>query len=289
MVDRDPSDDPGGEDPGRDDAVVSDGSDAVEGSEPGDDPGAGGDAVASDGSDAAERSEPVDGPGAGGDAVVSDGSDAAERSEPGDDPGAGGDAVVSDGPDTAARGGGRRRARRTDTDDPRRSRERALKILFQSDLRGVEPDGVLEQLRSDPAARAMLDDADELTDAEQLAARARGGEAADPPAPSRGRAAGIDGFTRALVLGVAEHRDEVDALIARFARRWQIHRMPVVDRTVLRLATYELLYETTPPAVVIDQAVTLAKALSTDDSGRYVNGVLESIRKDVAGRERPSA
>jgi transcription antitermination protein NusB len=68
--------------------------------------------------------------------------------------------------------------------------------------------------------------------------------------------------------------------------------MPVVDRTVLRLATYELLYEATSAAVVINEALELAKSLSTEASGRYVNGVLEAIRKDLASRDeqdRPSA
>lgn len=143
--------------------------------------------------------------------------------------------------------------RRTDTKDPRRSRERALKILFQADVRGATPGDTLQLLVDDDRARVMLDDGDDE----------------------------VDGFTRALVGGVGEHLEEIDGLIARYARRWQISRMPVVDRTVLRLATYELLYEVTPAAVAIDEAVELAKSLSTDDSGRYVNGVLESIRKDV--------
>jgi len=63
--------------------------------------------------------------------------------------------------------------------------------------------------------------------------------------------------------------------------------MPVVDRTVLRLATYELIHEDTSPAIVIDEAVGLAKAMSTDDSGRYVNGVLESIRRELATNPLP--
>lgn len=173
--------------------------------------------------------------------------------------------------------------RRTDTRDPRRSRERALKILFQADVRGVDADRALTAAADDDDARAMLDAVDDLT--EDGTPPARSAPADDGPPPA------IDGFTRALVLGVAQHRDRIDELISRYARRWQISRMPVVDRTVLRLATYELLHEATPAAVVIDQAVGLAKDLSTDDSGRYVNGVLESIRKDVATRasNRPGA
>ena len=175
-------------------------------------------------------------------------------------------------------GPGRRRGsnRRTDTNDPRRARERALKILFQADLRGVAPETTLARLADDTHARAILDDSDDLD----------GERPAEGPGEGRRRlgAPGLDGFTRSLVLGVADHRDDVDALITRYARRWQISRMPAIDRTVLRLATYELLYEPTPPAVVIDEAVSLAKTLSTDDSGRYVNGVLESVRKDIAAR-----
>jgi transcription antitermination factor NusB len=187
----------------------------------------------------------------------------------------------------------RRRTRRTDTQDPRRARERALKILFQADVRGVAPDLTLRGLVDDPAARAMLDEVEDLTmenvlPPEPAAGAVRGGEAtrrAAAAAPSGGgarRPAGIDGFTRALVLGVADHQPRIDALIGRFARRWQIHRMPVLDRNVLRLGTYELLFEETSPAVVINEAVNLAKALSTDDSGRYVNGVLEAIRRHLA-------
>jgi N utilization substance protein B len=109
---------------------------------------------------------------------------------------------------------------------------------------------------------------------------AESGTTLDTPARN---VAPIDGFTRRLVEGVSANRAEIDQTIERFARRWAIHRMPVVDRTVLRLATFELLHEDTSPAVVINEAVDLAKSLSTDDSGRYVNGVLESVRRSVAG------
>jgi N utilization substance protein B len=165
---------------------------------------------------------------------------------------------------------GTRRAtpRRTDTSDPRRSRQRALRVLYQADLRGTSPQETLDRLDADPHSRSLLDDVDV-------------GDALDQAGDASSHAPPIDGFARQLVLGVAEHREQIDALIARFARRWSIQRMPVVDRTVLRLATYELLHEPTPPAVVIDEAVNAAKTLSTDDSGRYINGVLESVRKDL--------
>lgn len=178
--------------------------------------------------------------------------------------------------------------RRTDTRDPRRSRERALKILFQADLRGDDAVHTLDEVAGDPYARAMLDDLDDLHDEidavadveSQARLDADSGTTLETPARN---VAPIDAFTRRLVEGVSAHRAEIDQTIERFARRWAIHRMPVVDRTVLRLATFELLHEDTSPAVVINEAVDLAKSLSTDDSGRYVNGVLESVRRLAAG------
>jgi transcription antitermination protein NusB len=84
------------------------------------------------------------------------------------------------------------------------------------------------------------------------------------------------------VRGVADHREQLDELIQRYARRWSVGRMPVIDRNVLRLGTYELAFESTSPAVVINEVIELAKRLSTEDSGRYVNGVIESVRKHLA-------
>lgn len=193
-------------------------------------------------------------------------------------------------------------ARRTDTRNPRWSRERALKILFQADVRGVDPDVVLARLDDDAGAREMLDEVDDLADGKVLLPPIAGepgvevervDEAREQTTRARRQVpaveagAPLDGFTRSLVTGVHDHRAEIDELIGRYARRWQISRMPVVDRTVLRLATYELLHEATRPAIVIDQAVILAKGLSTEDSGRYVNGVLESIRRHLASPDEP--
>lgn len=195
--------------------------------------------------------------------------------------------------------------RRTDTADPSRSRERALRVLFQADLRGVAPSVTLERLARDPAARELLDEPDSLTDevvivpppsaelevsAEPPVGAHHGGPDASgwSEAPTHTEPPDLDGFTRALVEGVEAHRAVIEELISRYSRRWAIPRMPVVDRNVLRLATYELLHEPTPPAVVIDEAIDLAKRLSTDDSGRFVNGVLESIRRDIAGSAAPT-
>lgn len=85
-------------------------------------------------------------------------------------------------------------------------------------------------------------------------------------------------YAREIVDGVADHRDEIDELIASYAQGWTIDRMPNVDRAVLRLASWELLHNAeVPAAVAIDEAVELAKEYSTDDSARFVNGVLGKI------------
>jgi len=80
------------------------------------------------------------------------------------------------------------------------------------------------------------------------------------------------------VIDTAENRERIDEIILMRAKGWAIDRMPVVDRNILRLATQELLFDKSiPHSVVIDEAVELAKSLSTDDSSEYVNGVLGAI------------
>lgn len=87
-----------------------------------------------------------------------------------------------------------------------------------------------------------------------------------------------DEYAVRLVAGVSERGEELDALITKFAKGWTLERMPVLDRTVLRVAIYELIAGDDPPVgVVISEAVELAKRYSTDDSGRFVNGVLSSV------------
>jgi transcription antitermination factor NusB len=85
-------------------------------------------------------------------------------------------------------------------------------------------------------------------------------------------------YARLLVAGVQEHQADIDALIARYADHWTIARMPVIDRNLLRIAMFELLWrDDIPVAVAINEAVELAKSLSTDDSGRFINGLLGKI------------
>ncbi len=82
------------------------------------------------------------------------------------------------------------------------------------------------------------------------------------------------GFVKDLVLGTLEHAGESDALIAPLLEGWTLDRLPTIDRIVLRMGVFELLHTETPPPVVINEAVELAKKFSTEDSGRFVNGVL---------------
>jgi transcription antitermination protein NusB len=85
-------------------------------------------------------------------------------------------------------------------------------------------------------------------------------------------------YGRTLVDGVQEHQADIDALIARYADRWAIERMPVIDRNLVRIALFELFWRRDVPVpVAINEAVELAKALSTDDSGRFINGLLGRI------------
>ena len=125
----------------------------------------------------------------------------------------------------------------------RESRERALSLLYEADAKDITPGEVLAELPVDP-----------------------------------------DPFVTALVRGVESRAEEIDKLIARFAIDWTVDRMPVVDRTLLRIATYELLGRADiPTGVVISEAVALAKEYSTEESGRFVNGVLASIAAETRG------
>jgi N utilization substance protein B len=92
-------------------------------------------------------------------------------------------------------------------------------------------------------------------------------------------------YVRALVEGVMVHREELDGVIRKSAEHWSLERMPVVDRNVLRIGIYELIYTDVPSGVIVDQAVTLAKLLSTEDSGRFVNGLLGRVARE----RRPSS
>ena len=85
-------------------------------------------------------------------------------------------------------------------------------------------------------------------------------------------------YAESLVRGVVEHQSRVDTLLSEHSHGWTLDRMPAVDRAILRIAVYELVYATdVPPAVAVNEAVEAAKSLSTDDSPRFVNGLLGQI------------
>jgi transcription antitermination protein NusB len=122
-----------------------------------------------------------------------------------------------------------------------KARKKALDLLYETDLRGTDP-------------------------LQTVAERVIG---ADPPVPE---------YAVTLVEGVDANRPRIDEIIASYAEGWTLDRMPPVDRNVLRIGVYELLWrDDIPDAVAIDEAIELAKALSTEDSPRFVNGVLARI------------
>jgi transcription antitermination protein NusB len=123
----------------------------------------------------------------------------------------------------------------------REARERALSLLYEADAKGMAPSALLEEIPVEP-----------------------------PP------------FVTSLVAGVSERQEQIDELIGRFAIDWTIDRMPVIDRMIVRMATFELLCRPdVPTGVVMSEAVELAKRYSTDESGRFVNGILSSISAEI--------
>ncbi|MFI9816694.1 transcription antitermination factor NusB [Saccharothrix variisporea] len=123
-----------------------------------------------------------------------------------------------------------------------KARKRAVDVLFEADARGIDPVTLLAERVGSPDV---------------------------PP---------INDYTVGLVEGITAHRARIDDLISEHSEGWTLQRMPGVDRAVLRVGLYELLWAAdVPDAVAIDEAVELAKQLSTDDSPRFVNGVLGRI------------
>jgi len=138
------------------------------------------------------------------------------------------------------------------------ARKRAFQILFEADQRGADVVTVL----ADWVRHSRSD-------------------TRQPP---------VSEFTMELVEGYAEHARHIDELISQYAVGWTLDRMPVVDRNILRLGAYELIWvDATPDAVVLDESVQLAKEFSTDDSPSFVNGLLgrfkdlkPTLRRDEA-------
>lgn len=122
-----------------------------------------------------------------------------------------------------------------------KARKRALDVLYESDLRGSDPVSTLSE--------RLLQ--------------------SDPPIPE---------YSVELVEGVLAHRERIDELLATYAVGWTLDRMPAVDRNILRIGAFELLWrDDVPDAVVLDEAVELARGLSTDESPKFVNGLLAAL------------
>lgn len=140
----------------------------------------------------------------------------------------------------------------------RRSREAALQVLYALDL----------SARSGGPGREVAEEAFENA-------------AAHFELPPAARA-----FAAELVHGVVAQREKLDSLVARHSTHWRLDRMAAVDRNILRLAAYETLYTSTPAAVIIDEAVGLARRFGGDESPGFVNGVLDALAREVRGEAR---
>ena len=91
-----------------------------------------------------------------------------------------------------------------------------------------------------------------------------------------------DEFLRRLVLGVLEHCPELDRLIEQYSENWRLDRINLIDRNILRMALFELLYcEDIPPKVTINEAIDLGKRFGSEDSGSFINGILDRIQNEV--------
>ena len=150
----------------------------------------------------------------------------------------------------------------------REAREKAVQFLFQHDFNPL-PDleealdrfWTSQRTAQTKPSSGNLDVPREETTAEEAAVRL---------------------FGDRLIKGVLQHLEKIDRAIKEHAENWDIHRMAVVDRNVLRLAIYEMHYrEDIPPVVSINEAIDISKRFSTEDSGRFVNGILDRIRQDL--------
>ena len=127
-----------------------------------------------------------------------------------------------------------------------KSRKRAVDALFAADLRGVSPVSTLEEAKSANSERQNQEE--------------------------------IFGYAFSIVSGFEAHRDEVDAYLEAYSQGWSLERMPTVDRAIMRVATWEIVFnDDIPDAVAVNEAVELAKEYSTDDSPGFINGLLQKI------------
>ena len=88
-------------------------------------------------------------------------------------------------------------------------------------------------------------------------------------------------FSERLVKGVEQHREELDRIIEQYSSNWRVDRMAHVDRTILRIATYEILYcDDIPPRVAINEAIDIGKKYGSEDSGAFINGILDKVKSE---------
>lgn len=162
----------------------------------------------------------------------------------------------------------------------REARERAVQFLFQNDLN--PPDNMtaaLNQFWESQRAAAIAEDKGAAT----------WGQQTDLPPPSTDEAA-VRLFADPLIRGAIEKRNEIDEIIRRHTKNWEIHRIAAVDRNILRLAIYEMLFrDDIPPVVSINEAVDIAKKFSTHESGKFVNGILDKVRSELMRPAREPA
>ena len=153
----------------------------------------------------------------------------------------------------------------------REARERAVQFLFQFDMNPAEDlESALNTFWDNTRLNAALD--------------ARGptwGEKVELPAPTAEDTA-TRAFADTLIRGVLGQLDVLDNVIRKHAKNWDLHRMAVVDRNVMRLAIHEMLTRhDIPPVVSINEAVDIAKKFSTPESGKFVNGILDKVKDDI--------
>jgi transcription antitermination protein NusB len=149
-----------------------------------------------------------------------------------------------------------------------RSRQRALQVLYQWDMtkRPVEE-----------AIRAFYD----TLDADKIAEEPMEEKDDDEPEEEGSAAFGRDPFMEELARGASEMAPDIDHRIAEKSAHWKIERMPIVDRNILRLGIYEMSRRETPAAVVIDEALELARKFSGEESVAFINGVLDAVHKEI--------
>jgi N utilization substance protein B len=149
-----------------------------------------------------------------------------------------------------------------------RSRQRALQVLYQWDM---------TKRPVDEAIRAFYD----TLDADQLAEDPMEEKDDDAEEEQSASPSGRDEFMEELARGASEMASDIDHRIAEKSAHWKLERMPIVDRNILRLGIYEMSRQDTPAAVVIDEALELARQFSGEESVAFINGVLDAVHKEM--------